>query len=156
MRWCAIIVVAVALVAARGGHAEVAPAAGGYLGADACGACHRAELASWRTSAHARASRPLSAEERTRRACQACHATGDAPAAPATWADVGCEACHGAGATYAADDVMRDPPLAEALGLRPLATPAARAALCLGCHDVGRAPFDVEAAWARIAHGGRR
>jgi hypothetical protein len=48
--------------------------------------------------------------------------------------------------------VMRDPQLARALGLRELAGPERRAALCVTCHAVGRAPFDIEAAWRRIAH----
>jgi hypothetical protein len=125
---------------------------GGYLGAEACGACHREALATWRGTAHARSSAALSSAERARRACQACHATGDAPAAPAIRAAVECEACHGPGEGYAADDVMRDRPLALALGLRDLGSGAARAALCLGCHAVDRTAFVTEAAWRRIAH----
>jgi hypothetical protein len=123
-----------------------------YVGADACGACHAEALQIWRRSAHASAGDPLTAGERERRACQMCHATGDAPAAPAVRPGVECEACHGAGAAYALDDVMRDPALARALGLVDLGAPGRRAALCLTCHEIGRAPFDLDAAWRIIAH----
>jgi hypothetical protein len=49
---------------------------------------------------------------------------------------------------------MRDPVLASALGLRDLATPAERKALCLLCHveSTSILPFDVEMAWLKIAH----
>ena len=66
--------------------------------------------------------------------CLACHGTGDAPAGEAIAVEVGCEACHGAGAAYAEDDLMRDRPLALALGMADLSTPALRAAACAGCH----------------------
>jgi hypothetical protein len=130
------------------------PSSDRYVGATACGACHPAALATWRASGHAHAARPLTATELGRRACQACHATGDAPAAPAARPGVECEACHGAGVDYALADVMRDPSLARALGLRELAGAERRAALCTSCHTAAasRAPFDVEAAWRRIAH----
>jgi hypothetical protein len=137
--------------AAPASVAAVAPP--GYVGAAVCGSCHAEALAVWRASGHARAAAGLDAAERERRSCQACHGTGDAPAAPSS-PGVECEACHGAGRDYAAADVMRDPSLARALGLRDLATPAARAALCTTCHDAAssRAPFDLDAAWRRIAH----
>ncbi len=82
--------------------------------------------------------------------------TGDAPAGEAYDSGVGCESCHGAGAGYSPDDVMRDPPLARALGLRDLSTPAARAQVCIGCHRAATrlAPFDPERAWETIRHGG--
>ena len=56
---------------------------------------------------------------------------------PAIAVEVGCEACHGAGAAYAEDDVMRDRPVALALGLVDVSTPkdARRGA----CHAVPRA-----------------
>jgi hypothetical protein len=101
-----------------------------YVGSQTCGGCHPAELAAWQATAHAKAALAGAAPKR----CYACHGTGDAPAGAAYWAEVGCEACHGAGASYAPDDVMRDPPLARALGLRDVTTPAARAAVCDACH----------------------
>jgi len=85
-------------------------------------------------------------------ACLSCHGTGDGPAARARLPGVQCEACHGAGRAYAPDDVMRDPFLARALGLRDLATDPAAA--CLRCHRARTTPepFDFAKSWARIAH----
>jgi hypothetical protein len=103
-----------------------------WTGSEACGTCHPRELASWRTSAHATTAARLPPRPPGR--CLGCHATGEAPAGPAIAVEVGCEACHGAGAAYAEDDVMRDAPLARALGLVPLATAAERAAVCKTCH----------------------
>ncbi|HTR52546.1 MAG TPA: multiheme c-type cytochrome [Kofleriaceae bacterium] len=113
-----------------------------YTGSAACGACHAAELAAWQATAHAKTRARFATAPPAR--CLACHGTGDAPAGPAIAVEVGCEACHGAGAAYAPDDVMRDHPLALALGLADLSTPKARAALCASCHaraTTGRA-FD--------------
>ena len=113
-----------------------------WTGSAACGACHPKELAAWQATRHAmtRDRFPTRPESR----CLACHGTGEAPAGPTIAVEVGCEACHGAGAGYAPDDVMRDPPVARALGLAELSTPKARAALCAQCH--GRptrgTPFD--------------
>jgi len=97
-----------------------------WIGSELCGTCHPAELAGWQRTAHARAAEVLGARPRAR--CLACHGTGDAPAGRAAALEVGCEACHGAGAHYAEDDIMRDPLLARALGLRDAAT------ACAGCH----------------------
>jgi hypothetical protein len=125
-----------------------------WTGSDACGACHPAELASWRGSAHARAALGLGRRAADGR-CLGCHATGDAPAGRPAETAVGCEACHGAGAAYAPGDVMRDPVLVRELGLRDLDTPERRRAVCLSCHRAGTrlTPFDPERAWTRIRHG---
>jgi hypothetical protein len=140
-----------------------------WTGSAACGTCHPAELAAWQATPHATtrarfATRPgPSRTDRFRSAaqqgsespcgegppcvesrCLGCHATGEAPAGPAIAVEVGCEACHGAGAAYAEDDVMRDRPVARALGLADLSTPGARAAVCAQCHrrPTRAAPFD--------------
>lgn len=105
---------------------------GPWVGSATCGSCHPDQLASWQKTPHARAADRLGARPRTR--CLACHGTGDAPAGKAAFLEVGCEACHGAGGHYAEDDVMRDRPLARALGLRDLSTEARVTALCEGCH----------------------
>jgi hypothetical protein len=97
-----------------------------WIGSDACGQCHPAQLAGWKKTAHATAADRLGAKPKAR--CLACHGTGDAPAGRAAALEVGCEACHGAGGHYAEDDIMRDPDLARALGLRD----ASKA--CAGCH----------------------
>src|SRR5689334_7877155 len=123
---CVIVVSAVAAV----GDGVASP----YVGADACATCHAEIAAGWRQTAHARALASLSAAEAASPRCRACHATGDAPLADAPLDGVQCEACHGAGLDYAPDDVMRDPALARALGLRDLSTSARRAAACMRCH----------------------
>ena len=103
-----------------------------WVGSAVCGSCHPDELAAWQETAHARAADRLGARPRAR--CLGCHGTGDAPAGKAAFLEVGCEACHGAGGHYAEDDIMRDPALARALGLRDLSTEKAAMAVCAGCH----------------------
>jgi cytochrome c554/c'-like protein len=113
-----------------------------WTGTAACGTCHATELAAWQVTPHARTRDRFASRPDPR--CLGCHATGEAPAGPAIAIEVGCEACHGAGAAYAADDVMRDRPVARALGLTDLSTPAARAAVCAPCHRRATrgTPFD--------------
>lgn len=122
--------VVLAVLAALG--ATALAGARDWTGSAACGACHPQELASWQATRHALTRDRFVARPEAR--CLACHGTGEAPAGPAIAVEVGCEACHGAGAAYAEDDVMRDPPVARALGLADVSTPKARAALCMGCH----------------------
>jgi len=127
---------AICFTAVLGGVAGVAGASrNDWTGSAACGACHPAQLASWQATPHAQTRHRFTARPEAR--CLGCHGTGEAPAGPAIAVEVGCEACHGAGAAYAADDVMRDRPVALALGLADIATPKARAAVCAACH---RAP----------------
>jgi hypothetical protein len=103
-----------------------------WTGSTACGACHPAQLAGWKTTAHALTARRFTAGPEPR--CLACHGTGEAPAGPAIAVEVGCEACHGAGAAYAEDDVMRNRTVARALGLVDVSTAKARGAICAQCH----------------------
>ncbi len=116
-----------------------------YVGPSTCGGCHPRAYADWQLSAHARAGQSLG--PRPAAQCLFCHTTGDAPAGRAFFAAVTCEACHGPGAGYAADDIMRDPPLSRALGLRDLSTPETRATLCRTCHRAQTRilPFDSSA-----------
>ena len=116
-----------------------------WTGSAACGGCHPGELAAWQVTPHARtrerfASRPSPG-------CLGCHATGEVPAGPMIAVEVGCEACHGAGAAYAEADLMRDRPVALALGLADVSTPKARAAVCAPCHRTATrsVPFDPAA-----------
>lgn len=113
-----------------------------WTGSAACGQCHAKQLAGWQSTPHATtherfAGRPPSV-------CLGCHATGEAPAGPAVAVEVGCEACHGAGAAYSPDDIMRDRPVALALGLADLSTAKARTQLCMSCHArmTRERPFD--------------
>jgi hypothetical protein len=103
-----------------------------FTGSTACGACHPKELAAWQATPHATTRNRFSGRPPAR--CLGCHATGEAPAGPAVALEVGCEACHGAGAAYAIDDLMRDPPVAHALGLADLSTPKLREVACQTCH----------------------
>ena len=153
MRAFAILVTVLALLRVVSAQPAAAPASGS-IGVDACAGCHQEIAKNWRGTAHARALSRLTRAEAASAACRACHATGAAPAGRSEFPGVQCEACHGAGADYAPDDVMRDRPLARALGLRDLSTPALRAAACNRCHARATrlAPFDPEAAWRRIAH----
>ena len=103
-----------------------------FTGSTACGTCHPRELAAWQTTAHATTRTRFAARPEAR--CLGCHGTGEAPAGVAVAVEVGCEACHGAGAAYAPDDIMRDRPVALALGLADVSTPKLRAQLCMTCH----------------------
>ena len=116
-----------------------------WTGSAACGACHSAQLAAWLATPHAKTRARFAQKPEGR--CLGCHGTGEAPAGPAIAVEVGCEACHGAGAAYAEDDVMRDRPVALALGLADISTPRARAALCASCHRTATraAGFDATA-----------
>lgn len=142
----AALAIAIVLVVLAAG-ADGAPR--DYVGVDACASCHPAIAASWRETAHARASAPEVLGRRARDgACLVCHATGEGASPARLLAGVQCEACHGGGAAYAIEDVMRDPPLSRALGLRdPMKT-------CARCHvaRTGARPFDAAAAWERIKH----
>jgi hypothetical protein len=104
-----------------------------FVGSTTCGTCHPQVLAAWKQTAHARAVATLGPKPGAR--CLACHGTGDAPAGRAYFPEVGCEACHGPGAHYATDDLMRNRPLALALGLVDLRVSVTRAAVCARCHS---------------------
>lgn len=124
-----LLAVPVAVVAAPPGRG----AGGRFLGAEACGACHPAQLDAWKRTAHARAAAPEVLGRRGRdAACLACHATGEGASVRGRLPDVQCEACHGPGAAWAADDIMRDPYLSRLLGLRDVRREGA--ALCRRCH----------------------
>ena len=124
MKWALLILVLCATATA--GRLD-------WTGSAACGSCHPKELAAWQATPHA-VTRTRFADQRPAGTCLGCHATGEAPAGPTVAIEVGCEACHGAGAAYSPDDVMRDRPVALALGMTDVSTPKARAALCATCH----------------------
>jgi hypothetical protein len=134
-------VVAIALAAGVAGASRR-----DWTGSAACGTCHPKQLAAWQATPHAMTHARWQAAKPEAR-CLACHGTGEAPAGPAIAVEVGCEACHGAGAAYAEDDVMRDRPVALALGMADLTSPKARAALCMQCHARATRgkPFDPAA-----------
>lgn len=117
-----------------------------WTGSAACGTCHPKELAAWQKTPHATTGARWKGQ-RPATKCLGCHGTGEAPAGQAIAVEVGCESCHGAGAAYGEDDIMRDRPVALALGMADLSTPKLRAAACAGCHarSVNDKPFDATA-----------
>jgi hypothetical protein len=133
-----VVAVVAAALPALAGRAD-------WTGSARCGSCHPTQLAAWQATRHATTASRLPAKPAG--SCLGCHATGEAPAGPAIALEVGCEACHGAGAAYAEDDIMRNPDLARALGLADVTTPAARAAICAGCHTAATrlGPADLTA-----------
>jgi hypothetical protein len=124
-----------------------------WTGAKSCGACHEEIFKTWSRGPHAAAAKSLGERSGDGR-CESCHGTGDAPAGRQLLKNVQCEACHGAGRHYSSADIMRDPTLAHAMGLRDLGTKAERNALCMRCHveSTSILPFDVDKAWLVIAH----
>ncbi len=125
-----------------------------WVGSSVCRSCHQQAFKAWKRGPHAQAQNSLG-KDRNRAQCLACHTTGEAPAGRALFEQVECEACHGPGAAYAVGaDIMRDPVLAAALGLVPMATAEQRARVCRRCHQqsLRLRPFDSEKAWQRLAH----
>jgi cytochrome c551/c552 len=114
---------------------------GDWVGSGKCGSCHPKQLAAWLQTPHALTAKRFTAKPESK--CLACHGTGDAPAGAAIAVEVGCEACHGAGAGYAEDDIMRNLPVARALGL---ADASDRKKVCMTCHArQTKAKFDLTA-----------
>jgi hypothetical protein len=124
-----------------------------FVGAEVCGSCHQDIYDKWAKSVHARATDTLGKDAK-RAACLGCHSTGEAPAGKMAFAGVQCESCHGPGAGYSPDDVMRNPTLSRALGLRDLSDDKQVAAVCESCHRSSTRiePFDVAKAWKAIEH----
>ncbi len=142
----ALACLACVLVLARG---DARAARSDWTGSAKCGSCHPKHLAAWLQTPHATTAKRFTAKPEAR--CLACHGTGDAPAGPTIAVEVGCESCHGAGAAYAEDDVMRNIPVARALGLVDTSSAQLRAKLCMSCHARGTtSTFDPTAPVHRI------
>ena len=124
-----------------------------FVGSKRCGSCHQPELKVWQQGPHARAAASIASTRGS--ACLACHTTGDAPTDLPAERAVGCEACHGPGRGYAPEDIMRDPPLSKALGLRSLKAGPERDAVCKSCHRSSTKlnPIPLAKGWRRIGHG---
>jgi hypothetical protein len=136
------IVLVLALVVGVGASVDASPR--DWAGSAKCGSCHPKQLAAWQATPHANTRQRFAGKPQGQ--CLACHGTGEAPAGQSA-VEVGCEACHGAGAAYAADDLMRNRPVAVVLGLVDISTPKARAAVCMQCHTrtTKSRPFDATA-----------
>jgi hypothetical protein len=125
----------------------VVASASEFVGASRCRDCHAEAYAQWRQTAHARATETLPDARRRDPRCVGCHATSPREGL----LGVQCESCHGAGRDYARAEVMRDPGLARATGLRPGTEPA----VCARCHTADTAaltPFDSAAAMVHVRH----
>jgi hypothetical protein len=130
-----------------------------YASNEACGFCHKSELAQWQTTDHALAFASLrDSGHGAEPACLGCHMTGFLlpggtefiDTAVEQMSDVGCECCHGPSAAHVAS-------VDKKKGTHRKVDPT----LCLGCHtpDQGVEPFDVAAAMAKIlgpGHGERK
>jgi hypothetical protein len=115
-----------------------------YAGSVACGGCHQAALAVWRTTKHAHALETLARKKRDRDpTCVGCHVTGflkpggttDIAIATTRLRDVGCESCHGPGLGHvtAANDARKT-----------TTTRKVAASVCLGCHTPDQTGGDFD------------
>ncbi|MDO8502687.1 MAG: multiheme c-type cytochrome [Gemmatimonadaceae bacterium] len=144
-----------------------------YVGAKACGLCHKAEkkgnqLGVWQKSKHAKAYTTLTTEAANdiakakgittpaaeAPACLKCHAiVGDAKADIKD--GVQCETCHGPGSDYKSLTVMKAKGKAVAAGMKEYKDKAAIEKQCRTCHNE-KSPtakeFKFEERWAKIKH----
>jgi len=124
---------------------------GAFVGAHQCQGCHVQESKVWAGSAHAKAHLSLSAKDRNNPLCMNCHSVSDKP----HLLGVQCESCHGGGRYYVQPEVMRDPFLARAVGLRVTKGEEG----CKSCHSASHPhlrKFDYPAMWKKIAHGSQK
>ena len=144
-----------------------------FLGAAACGSCHRGpemgyQFSRWRYGVHSHAYATLATERgyeiaeemgvigdpQASDACLECHTTGaelaDGHFAPGFDRSDGvqCESCHGAGSAYASSEVMMSSGGQHGPGLSNIGEES-----CLKCHgDAHGIPYDHAAALEKIAH----
>ena len=122
------------------------PVAGQFVGAAACGECHRSAYQTWSATAHAKANERLPRDNRNDSRCLRCHGSADG-----STGGVQCETCHGAGVVYAKRHVMKDKELAHLVGLVKVSLED-----CRRCHTAtspALRPFAPETAWLQIRHG---
>jgi excinuclease UvrABC ATPase subunit len=149
-----------------------------YVGADACGKCHKSEkqgnqYSVWKESIHADAYKVLLSEEAISIAkeleydkaptelteCLHCHASGYE--VDSTRLEKGfniedgvqCETCHGPGSSYKTMKIMKNRDLALQNGLVDVFTNTEE--LCTACHNPNSptfSGFDFETMWAKIEH----
>ncbi len=121
-----------------------------YASNEACGFCHKPELAQWQTTDHALAFATLKESGHgTDPACMGCHMTGFLRPGGTQFiqtsveqmTDVGCECCHGPSAAHVGS-------VNKKKGTLRTVDPA----LCFGCHtpDQSVEPFDVASAMKKI------
>ena len=149
----------------------------GYIGAEACGMCHKSDkqgnqLSIWQESRHSQAYFTLQTEKANQIAaekgfetsavetpeCLKCHASGynvDASLLGKKFKvedGVQCETCHGAGSEYKSKKVMQNREESIKNGLIVYENPED---LCIGCHNVESptyVEFVYEEMWKKIKH----
>jgi hypothetical protein len=125
-----------------------------YASNEACGFCHKPELAQWQTTGHALAFASLrDSGHGAEAACLGCHMTGFLrpggtqfiDTAVEQMADVGCESCHGPSADHVAS-----------VNKKKGTSRRVDATICLGCHtpDQSVERFDVTSAMKKIVGPG--
>jgi hypothetical protein len=125
-----------------------------YASNEACGFCHKPELAQWQTTEHALAFASLKdSGHGDAPACLGCHMTGFlrpggtqfVQTAVEQMTDVGCECCHGPSAAHVGSVNKKK---GTVLTVDPV--------ICLGCHtpDQSVEPFDVLVAMKKIVGPG--
>jgi hypothetical protein len=89
-----------------------------YVGVAACGKCHKAAVAQWKTTVHARAWKTLvDADKQYNYDCTGCHVTGFMKPGGSHLAsveakglvNVQCETCHGPGSVHVAEAGLEEP-----------------------------------------------
>lgn len=146
-----------------------------YVGAKACGMCHKSEksgnqLGIWQKSKHAQAYTTLTTQKANdiakakgittpaaeSPACLKCHGIIGPQESKADVKDgVQCEVCHGAGSDYKSLTVMKDEGKAVAAGLRLYKDKAAIEKQCRTCHNATSPTFkefNFEERWEKIQH----
>lgn len=149
----------------------------GFIGASACGMCHKTEkqgnqLSIWQGSKHSQAYTVLQSEKADQIAaekgfktkavetpeCLKCHASGynvDAKLIGEKFKveeGVQCETCHGAGADYKSKKVMESREESVKNGLIVFEKVEE---FCIGCHNAESPTyvgFNFEESWAKIKH----
>ena len=145
-----------------------------YVGAVACGKCHKTEksgnqLTVWQQSKHAKAyetlttaaadsiakAKGLTTKAADSESCLGCHTTGGPSSGVSRSEGVGCEACHNAGSGYKGMSTMREKAAAITAGMRDFTDPAATETFCRSCHNE-KSPtakeFVFAERWAKIKH----
>ena len=133
--------------AVKTAQGRAAPDGTYYIGATACGSCHRSEHEVWAETAHSHAFQTLvDARSEALPECFRCHVTGaDDPAGyspgmsePTALQNVQCEVCHGKGSHHSRDGTWGS---------------SLKRQVCARCHDAANSPdFDLDVYWRMIEH----